>query len=165
MNHLAFAVHRFKHRFNDIKCVKEYLEEKGFKLNSDGGILKGFFYLFPACSNISTYTLAPVKLWYFAIFFLLIVLLWPIPPFFFMCTVSKKYYLFYSPSVSQDGLLIQISSISERLAVEFADGVTEIIPASYIEFTQRLALPQFKDMPSDEVTERNRRFILIAFLR
>lgn len=65
--------------------------------------------------------------------------------------------------MSQDGLLIQISSISERLAVEFADGVTEIIPASYIEFTQRLALPQFKDMPSDEVTERNRRFILIAF--
>ncbi|KAF2531492.1 hypothetical protein F2Q70_00030839 [Brassica cretica] len=99
MNHLAFAVHRFKHRFNDIKCVKEYLEEKGFKLNSDGGILK----------------------------------------------------------VSQDGLLIQISSISERLAVEFADGVTDIIPASYIEFTQRLALPQFKDMPSDEIKEYHRR--------
>lgn len=59
--------------------------------------------------------------------------------------------------MSQDGLLIQISSISERLAVEFADGVTEIIPASYIEFTQRLALPQFKDMPSDEIKEYHRR--------
>ncbi|KFK44615.1 hypothetical protein AALP_AA1G281700 [Arabis alpina] len=40
MNHLAFSVHRLKHGFSDIRCVKEYLEEKGFELNSDGGILK-----------------------------------------------------------------------------------------------------------------------------
>ncbi|CAA7036200.1 unnamed protein product [Microthlaspi erraticum] len=99
MNHLAFAVHRFKHRFSEIKCVKEYLEEKGFKLNTDGEILK----------------------------------------------------------VSEDGLLLQISSFSEKLAVEFADGVTETIPASYIEFTQRLILPEFKDMPHDEIKEYHRR--------
>ncbi|VVA94720.1 unnamed protein product [Arabis nemorensis] len=99
MNHLAFAVHRFKHRFSDIGCIKVYLEEKGFKLNSDGGILK----------------------------------------------------------VSQDGLLIQMSSISEKLAVEFADGVTETTPASYIEFTQRLVLPQFKDLPHHQIKEYHRR--------
>ncbi|ESQ34341.1 hypothetical protein EUTSA_v10008275mg [Eutrema salsugineum] len=99
MNHLAFAVHRFKHRFSDIKCIKQYLEENGFKLNNDGGVLK----------------------------------------------------------VSQDGLLLQVSSISEKLAVEFADGVTETIPASYIEFTQRLILPQFKDVPCDEIKEFHRR--------
>lgn len=46
MNHLAFAVHRLKHRFSDIKCVKEYFEENGFELNKDGGVLKGFLYLF-----------------------------------------------------------------------------------------------------------------------
>jgi hypothetical protein len=40
MNHLAFAVHRLKHRFSDIKCVKEYFEENGFELNKDGGVLK-----------------------------------------------------------------------------------------------------------------------------
>ncbi|EOA36922.1 hypothetical protein CARUB_v10011484mg, partial [Capsella rubella] len=40
MNHLAFSVHRFKHRFSDITCLKEYLEEKGFELNKDGGVMK-----------------------------------------------------------------------------------------------------------------------------
>ncbi|KAH0868510.1 hypothetical protein HID58_075532 [Brassica napus] len=92
MNHLAFSVHRLKHQFSDIKCIKEYLEEKGFELNNDGGILK----------------------------------------------------------VSQDGLLLQVSSISEKIAFEFADGVTETIPASYIEFTQRLVLPEFKDLPHNQ---------------
>ncbi|KAL1195749.1 2-oxoadipate dioxygenase/decarboxylase [Cardamine amara subsp. amara] len=99
MNHLAFAVHRFKHRFSDIKCIKQYFEGKGFELNTDGGILK----------------------------------------------------------VSQDGLLLQVSTISEKLPVKFADGVTEIIPASYIEFTQRQILPQFKDLPHDEIKEFHRR--------
>ncbi|XP_013634452.1 PREDICTED: uncharacterized protein LOC106340138 [Brassica oleracea var. oleracea] len=99
MNHLAFSVHRFKHQFSDIKFIKQFLEEKEFKLNTDGGVIK----------------------------------------------------------VSQDGLLLQVSSISDKLAVEFADGVTETIPASYIEFTQRLVLPQFKDVPFDEVKEFHRR--------
>ena len=40
---------------------------------------------------------------------------------------------------------------SEKVAIEFADGVTEPITASYIEFVQRLVLPQFKDVPIDEV--------------
>jgi len=56
-------------------------------------------------------------------------------------------------AVSQDGLLFQVSSISERLPVTFADGVTETIPASYIEFTQRQVLPEFKDVPLDEVID------------
>ncbi|KAL0800051.1 hypothetical protein Bca101_055226 [Brassica carinata] len=99
MNHLAFSVHRLKHQFSDIKCIKEYLEEKGFELNNDGGILK----------------------------------------------------------VSQDGLLLQVSSISEKITVEFADGVTETIPASYIEFTQRLVLPEFKDLPHNQIKEFHRR--------
>ncbi|XP_024008748.1 uncharacterized protein LOC18992520 [Eutrema salsugineum] len=99
MNHLAFSVHRLKHRFSDTRCVKEYLEERGFELNSDGGTLK----------------------------------------------------------VSEDGLLLQVASISERLAVEFSDGVTETIPASYIEFTQRLVLPQFRHLPHDQIKEYHRR--------
>ncbi|CAE5958436.1 unnamed protein product [Arabidopsis arenosa] len=79
MNHLAFAVHRLKHRFSDIKCIIQYLKEHGFDLNHDGGVLK------------------------------------------------------------------------EKLPVEFADGVTKLVPASYIEFTDRLVLPQFKDLPYDQV--------------
>ncbi|XP_010477778.1 PREDICTED: uncharacterized protein LOC104756828 [Camelina sativa] len=99
MNHLAFSVHRFKHRFSDIICLKEYLEGKGFELNKDGGVLK----------------------------------------------------------VSQDGLLLQLSSISEKLAVEFADGVIETVPASFIEFIDRQVLPQFKDLPHDQIEEYHRR--------
>lgn len=55
--------------------------------------------------------------------------------------------------VSQDGLLLQISSISEKLEVEFADGVTQTIPASYVEFFDCLVLPQFKDLPLDQVLQ------------
>jgi hypothetical protein len=47
--------------------------------------------------------------------------------------------------------------MSEKLVVEFADGVTQIVPASYIEFVERLVLPQFKDMPCDEIKEFHRR--------
>ncbi|KAF2545006.1 hypothetical protein F2Q70_00020628 [Brassica cretica] len=100
LNHLAFAVHRLKHRFSDVKCVEEYFKEKGFKLNEDGGdVLK----------------------------------------------------------VSEDGLLQQVSLMSEKHEVEFADGVTETITASYIEFVQRLVLPEFKDVPHDEIKEFHRR--------
>ncbi|KAJ4871709.1 Uncharacterized protein Rs2_46644 [Raphanus sativus] len=73
MNHLAFSVHRFKHQFSDIKFIKQYLEEKEFKLNTDGGVIK----------------------------------------------------------VSQDGLLLQVSSIADKLA--------------------------FKDVPFDEIKEFHRR--------
>ncbi|ESQ34342.1 hypothetical protein EUTSA_v10008276mg [Eutrema salsugineum] len=59
--------------------------------------------------------------------------------------------------VSEDGLLLQVSTISETLAVEFSDGVTETIPASYIEFTQRLVLPEFKDLHYDQIKEYHRR--------
>lgn len=54
-------------------------------------------------------------------------------------------------SVSQDGLLLQVSAMSEKLVVEFADGVTQTVPASYIEFVERLILPQFKDVQREEV--------------
>lgn len=124
MNHLAFSVHRFKHQFSDIKFIKQFLEEKEFKLNTDGGVIKGLFYSYYSHGNgfiINHYLIR-----------------------------MKKYI-----SVSLDGLLLQVSSISDKLAVEFSDGVTETIPASYIEFTQRLVLPQFKDVPFDEVMERN----------
>ncbi|EFH40147.1 hypothetical protein ARALYDRAFT_331242 [Arabidopsis lyrata subsp. lyrata] len=59
--------------------------------------------------------------------------------------------------VSTDGLLLQVSSISEKLPVEFADGVTKLVPASYIEFTDRLVLPQFKELPYDQIKEFHRR--------
>ena len=53
--------------------------------------------------------------------------------------------------MSEAGLLQQVSLMSEKHEVEFADGVTETITASYIEFVQRLVLREFKDVPHDEV--------------
>ncbi|KAH0916122.1 hypothetical protein HID58_030568, partial [Brassica napus] len=58
---------------------------------------------------------------------------------------------------SEDGLLLQVTLASEKVAIEFADGVTEPITASFIEFVQRLVLPQFKDVPIDEIKEFHRR--------
>lgn len=46
---------------------------------------------------------------------------------------------------------MQVSSLSEQLPVEFSGGVVKSVPASYIEFTERLVLPQFKDLPHDQV--------------
>lgn len=62
--------------------------------------------------------------------------------------------------MSEDGLLLQVSLMSEKHEVEFADRVTETITASYIEFVQRLVLPEFKDVPGDEVIKK--RFTLTA---
>ena len=45
-----------------------------------------------------------------------------------------------------------MSSLSEQLPVEFSDGIIKSVPASYIEFTERLVLPQFKNLPHDQVS-------------
>lgn len=56
-----------------------------------------------------------------------------------------------SLSVSPDGLLLQSSTVADSVSFSFSDGVTESVPCSYIEFAERLILPQFKDLPEKEV--------------
>lgn len=41
LNHVTISVHRLKSHLNKIKKLNQFLEEKGFKLNSEGGVLKG----------------------------------------------------------------------------------------------------------------------------
>jgi len=53
--------------------------------------------------------------------------------------------------VSPDGLLQQSSTVADSSLFTFADGITESIPRSYIEFAERLLLPQFKDLQDEEV--------------
>jgi hypothetical protein len=53
--------------------------------------------------------------------------------------------------VSPDGLLQQSSTVADSSLFTFADGITESIPRSYIEFAERLPLPQFKDLQDKEV--------------
>lgn len=99
LNHVTISVHRLKSHLNKIKKLNQFLEEKGFKLNSEGGVLK----------------------------------------------------------VSPDGGLLQSSTVADSISFKFSDGVTKSIPCSYIEFAERLVLPQFQNVPESEIKESHRR--------
>lgn len=45
--------------------------------------------------------------------------------------------------VSPDGGLLQSSTVADRVSFTFAGGETELVPGAYIEFAERLVLPQF----------------------
>ena len=62
---------------------------------------------------------------------------------------------------SGDGLLIQSSTVAEMVNAEFDDGngstVRYSIAGSYIEFAERRALPQFQNLPPEQITRCQRR--------
>ncbi|KAJ1386028.1 hypothetical protein SESBI_41159 [Sesbania bispinosa] len=99
LNHVTISTHRLKTHLKDIKKLNQFIEESGFKLNSEGGVLK----------------------------------------------------------VSPDGLLQQSSTVADSISFQFSDGITESVPCSYIEFAERLVLPQYKNLPNTEVKEFHRR--------
>ncbi|ONI30705.1 hypothetical protein PRUPE_1G268000 [Prunus persica] len=59
--------------------------------------------------------------------------------------------------VSPDGLLQQSSTVADSIHFQFSDGLTESVPCSYIEFAERLVLPQYSNLPLEEVKEHHRR--------
>ncbi|PSC71818.1 hypothetical protein C2E20_4941 [Micractinium conductrix] len=59
--------------------------------------------------------------------------------------------------VSPDGLLLQSSTVADRVSACFAGGETRLVPGAYIEFAERLVLPEFSHLKPDEVEERHRR--------
>ncbi|EEF42192.1 conserved hypothetical protein [Ricinus communis] len=99
LNHVTISTHRLKSHLRKINALNQFIEENGFKLNCEGGVLK----------------------------------------------------------VSPDGLLLQSSTVADSITFKFADGVNESVPCSYIEFAERLVLPQFKNLPEEEVKEFHRR--------
>ncbi|CAL5355122.1 unnamed protein product [Camellia sinensis] len=99
VNHVTISTHHLKSQLGNIKSVNQFIEESGFKLNSEGGVLK----------------------------------------------------------VSPDGMLLQSSTVADSVSFCFSDGITESVPCSYIEFAERLILPQFKNLPEKEVREFHRR--------
>ncbi|KAK7274741.1 hypothetical protein RIF29_15839 [Crotalaria pallida] len=99
LNHVTISTHRLKTHLRDIKKLNQFIEESGFRLNSEGGVLK----------------------------------------------------------VSPDGLLQQSSTVADSVSFQFSDGVTESVPCSYIEFAERLVLPQYKNLPETEIKEFHRR--------
>lgn len=99
LNHVTISTHRLKSHLRKIDDLNRFIEENGFKLSSEGGVLK----------------------------------------------------------VSPDGLLLQSSTVADSITFEFSDGVSESVPCSYIEFAERLVLPQYKSLPEEEVKEYHRR--------
>lgn len=61
--------------------------------------------------------------------------------------------------VSPDGLLLQSSTIADRHDFEFLNGEVEAVPASYIEFAERLPLPEYSEgsILQEELRELHRR--------
>lgn len=99
LNHVTISTHRLNSHLKDINHLNKFIEDNGFKLNSEGGTLK----------------------------------------------------------VSPDGFLLQSSTVADSVTFKFSDGVTESVPCSYIEFAERLVLPQYKNLPDKEVKEFHRR--------
>jgi hypothetical protein len=63
--------------------------------------------------------------------------------------------------VSEDGLLIQSSTVAEMVDAAFDDGRggrdVHRISGSYVEFAERRVLPQFASLPADQVQRQHRR--------
>ncbi|KAG0626980.1 hypothetical protein M758_2G165500 [Ceratodon purpureus] len=59
--------------------------------------------------------------------------------------------------VSPDGGLQQSSSVADTVTFTFAGGEVEQVPASYIEFAERLVLPIHGDLHADQIHEWHRR--------
>ena len=59
--------------------------------------------------------------------------------------------------VSPDGLLRQSSSVAKLFSAQFSCGTSHEIPGSYVEFAERLPLPEFRDLPKEKLTRAHRR--------
>ncbi|KAK9807821.1 hypothetical protein WJX72_010228 [[Myrmecia] bisecta] len=59
--------------------------------------------------------------------------------------------------VSPDGGLRQSSTVADRVLFTFANGETRSVPGAYIEFAERLVLPQFEHLKGAAVEEHHRR--------
>ena len=59
--------------------------------------------------------------------------------------------------ISRDHLLRQSSTVAESIQATFADGETAEIAGSYVEFAERLPLPQYTKLPKEKLTNSHRR--------
>jgi hypothetical protein len=59
--------------------------------------------------------------------------------------------------ISEDGLLRQSSTVAEMQDAVFANGETMGIAGSYVEFAERLVLPEFAYLPKEQIQTKHRR--------
>ncbi|RYZ84595.1 MAG: DUF1338 domain-containing protein, partial [Proteobacteria bacterium] len=99
LNHFTISVHNLPNGYNTIDEFISFLEQRRFKLNSAGGIIK----------------------------------------------------------VSPDGGLRQASTVAQMVDAKFTGDETFRIAGSYVEFAERRVLPEFADLPADQITRKHRR--------
>jgi hypothetical protein len=58
---------------------------------------------------------------------------------------------------SPDGGLLQSSTVAQMIEAEFTNGETHTISGSYVEFAERRVLPEFADLPVDQIQRQHRR--------
>lgn len=58
---------------------------------------------------------------------------------------------------SPDGGLLQISTLADTFPFRFEDGEEQVVTGPYIEFAQRLVLPEYAHLPQGEIQELHRR--------
>jgi hypothetical protein len=58
---------------------------------------------------------------------------------------------------SPDGGLLQSATVAEMIDAEFANGEVHAISGSYVEFAERRVLPQFAQLPKDQIRRIHRR--------
>ena len=58
---------------------------------------------------------------------------------------------------SPDGGLLQSATVAQMIEAEFAGGEKHMIPGSYVEFAERRILPQYANLPAQEVKRIHRR--------
>lgn len=59
--------------------------------------------------------------------------------------------------MSPDGLLLQCSTLADVAPFAFSDGVQAPVARAYVEFAERLPLPEFRHVPRERITEPMRR--------
>jgi hypothetical protein len=58
---------------------------------------------------------------------------------------------------SPDGGLLQSSTVAQMIEAEFVNGETYTISGSYVEFAERRVLPEFADLPAEQIQRKHRR--------
>ncbi|QNL50511.1 DUF1338 domain-containing protein [Olivibacter sp. SDN3] len=58
---------------------------------------------------------------------------------------------------SPDGGLLQSATVAEMIEATFADGQQQKISGSYVEFAERRVLPEYADLPADQLKRHHRR--------
>ena len=58
---------------------------------------------------------------------------------------------------SKDGLLLQSSTIANKVKAKFLNNETFMISGSYVEFAERKLFPEFKNLPIEDIEPKHRR--------